>query len=51
MVAGQPTATASIGIAGAVGLVIIFVAIRAFQKKRRRRAAQGRQIALVIANA
>ncbi len=46
MVAGQPTATASIVIAGAVGLVFFFVVIRAARLKRRRRARQGKDIAL-----
>jgi len=39
MVAGEPTATASIVTVGAFGLIVLFVGVRAVQRKRRRRAA------------
>lgn len=39
MVAGEPTATASIATVGTFGLIVLFVMVRAMQRKRRRRAA------------
>ncbi len=41
MVAGQPTAMASLVITGSFGVVFVFVAIRAIQKKRQRRRRAG----------
>ena len=37
MLAGRPSATASFAITGSFGMILVFVAIRAVQKKRRRR--------------
>ncbi len=37
MIAGAPTATASIAVTGCVALVVCFIVLRAVQKKRRRR--------------
>jgi len=42
MTAGEPSATASIAVAGSGGFVVVLVVIRAIQKKRRRRQAQAR---------
>jgi NAD-dependent dihydropyrimidine dehydrogenase PreA subunit len=39
MVAGEPTATASVVVGGGFGVVFLFVVVRAIQKKKHRRAA------------
>jgi len=47
VVAGEPTATASIVLAGSFGLVVLFVTVRAVQKKRRRLAPAKRAVSSV----
>jgi len=46
MVAGEPTAAASIVLVGSFGAVVLFVALRAAQKKRQRRRAEAATLSL-----
>jgi len=48
MVAGEPTATASIILVGAFSVVVMFVVVRAVQKKRQRRQAMGAAVSLRV---
>ncbi|MCH8252358.1 MAG: 4Fe-4S binding protein [Planctomycetes bacterium] len=44
MVAGEPTATASVVLGASFGMILVFVVVRAVQKKKHRRAARRTQL-------
>ncbi len=48
IVVGDPTSTASFVIVGSIGVVVLFVALRAVQKKRQRRRANAKARSLTV---